>query len=65
MIIEWEVICNDEVLGDGIVTLRSRVHGGWLVCNEIARLCPKEGLTGTSSMVFVPDVHGRWEMEND
>jgi len=64
---EWEVICNDELLGDGIVTARAKVHGGWLVMNEYSRVNEEEyfDIRGTSSLVFIPDVHHCWEIDYD
>ena len=55
--LEWEVICNDEVLSDGVCTARAKIHGGWLVSNLIETLDGQQ----SSSLVFVPDIHHCWK----
>lgn len=68
--LKWELLAREDDHSD-IVTYRARVHGGWLVSTWAERTRQdgrsKKKVPGGANWgggtTFVPDLHGRWEVE--
>ncbi len=65
---EWEIIHKEEERNEWLTcTLRAKVIGGWLVrhsgCSTFKSYAQEEfGYGAEGSMVFVPDIHHKWEI---
>lgn len=58
---KWEII-SDGMLGD---TMRAKIHGGWIVKHNLFGEESEEGgFSVATSMVFIPDPHHCWRIDN-